>query len=253
MTEKQEKQSGAGEAPKRPGGLKETEKRTIHRYHLICKLLGFSALEFDGVSPDESEAMIKSAIDVLKNQRTDQQVFFNIGDKVKLLDKTYEIKPLSIDKDLAWREKCGEIATEIVDELIDFAGPPAGIQVLPDVPIGDEDVPLETIERAQKQYDEIKAKNQILLAARNKEMFKKLVPYIMGAGLDKIVDLLFLYSPELRKDETAIRKGAPSHEVVGAAMTAINIAFPFVLSIVRGTLAVVDKAKQSGAFQGMTF
>lgn len=205
-------------APKPPRRFKETEKRTLHRYHMICKELGYNAKDFDGVPPDESLQMIQSAIEEMKAKRTDEEVIFNKGDKVTLAGKVYEIKPLSIDEDLAWREKCGEIANEIIDVLIEFAS---------------------------------KDKKDQPQAERNQAMLRGLVPYVMGKGLNKVTELLFLYSPELTADEEKIRKEASSAEVVAGAMKALNVAFPFVESIVSGGLAVVTQAKGSSTFKGM--
>lgn len=206
---------------------KESNTRTIHRYHQILKEMKLDGDELDGISPDETTEIIQGKLSELRNQRTEQQVLFQEGVSVTLAGKEYEIKPLVLEKSFKWRERCGVFAADLFDTLVQFAQP-----TKTEMP-GDVKVNFFAGLSQEAGID-------------MSSLLKSCFPYITGKGLDQIIDLLFLYSEELSNDEERIRKEATIDEIVHAAMEAFKIALPFVFTIFRGVLQIMKEAKGRG-------
>ena len=207
---------------------RESNTRTIHRYHQIVKELGIDSQDLDGASPEEASEVIQGKLNELKNQRTEHQILFQKGTSVPLAGKTYEIKPLVLEKSFQWRERCGIFAAELFDTLIQFARP-----------IQEEG---ENNNNKPTFLNTISQEAGIDMAG----LLRSSLPYITGKGLDQIIDLLFLYSEELQEDEEKIRKEATVDEIVHAAMEAFKIALPFVFTIFRGAIQIMKEAKERG-------
>lgn len=206
---------------------KESNTRTIHRYHQIVKEIGLDSMDLNGVSPEETSEIIQGKLNELRNQRTEQQILFQEGTSVVLAGKEYEIKPLTLEKSFKWREKCGVFAAELFDTLIEFAKP------------------VQTEKEDNGKPDFFKGLSQEA-GIDMSSLLRSCFPYITGRGLDQIIDLLFLYSEELNEDEERIRKEATVDEIVHAAMEAFKIALPFVFTIFRGALQMMKEAKDRG-------
>lgn len=225
----------------------EETKRTIHRYGLLLKRLGLSAVELDGKTPEESERVFEDALTELRSRRTEAEILYASGAAVRLAGKDYEIKPLPIDRDLAWRQACARVAQDVMDVVFEMADT-------------GKDAPAVVAAR-QRLYEAEYAKDEAAIAAarealqgaeqaaraeKNKAVLRRIVPYVLTDGLEKAVELLFAYSPELKEAEAEIRATAPSHELVEAAMTALEMALPFVAGVVRGAMRVAKRAKEAG-------
>jgi len=221
--------------------LTEEQHRTLHRYHLMCRALGFTAMDFDGKSPVESEDMVRGAIAELKYKPTEAQVLFDQGTVVTIMGQPYELKMLPIDRDRAFRLALTRVVQDLIDVVMQYASAPAFVAPMKE--------PGETDAEYSARFDAAKAEHADRDKNRNKTMLQALIPYIMGDGLEQCVDLLFLYSPDLKAKESELRETAPSYELIAAAMEALNLAFPFVVAVTRGILKLAEKGKASGVFR----
>lgn len=214
---------------------REDKTRTVNRYSTIIKLLGFTFNDLNEKSPDDSEAMINARLDEIRQTPSEAKILFGEGDTVTLAGKSYEIKPLPIDDDLAWRKKAGEIAQDLATHL--FALTQAS---LPDPPTRDENEPLADW---QARTAKVLAKAR---EDQKMEALSAIFPYVFGEGLDKLAELLFTYSEEMRADEKHIRATATSDEMIAAAMTGLEVAFPFVINLVTGIMKLVKRGEAAG-------
>ena len=69
-------------------------------------------------------------------------------------------------------------------------------------------------------------------------LFGTLFPLLLGDGVDALVDMLWLYAPELKEYEA----DATDDEVLDAALEVLEIAFPLVLQIGKRTVALLTRA-----------
>ncbi len=221
----------------------ETPRRTSHRYAMLLSQLGLSVQEMEGTSPEDAVRILQAKLAELKAEKTDYQVLANEGETVMLGGKEYEIAPLTIGADLKWRKQCGKIAADLVDHLMSFVTVQQEIRKgLPALP-KKADASDEEIAKAQQARN---AAFKEKMGKRMTEIFQEILPYIMGEGLDKIIELLFLYSEELEQNREAIMKESTALEITTAAMAGMRVAFPFVITLVKGLMAAFNKFQQAG-------
>ncbi|HUT58985.1 MAG TPA: hypothetical protein VNA25_14145 [Phycisphaerae bacterium] len=69
-------------------------------------------------------------------------------------------------------------------------------------------------------------------------LFALLIPLVLGDGVDALLDMLWLYAPELKEFE----EGATEDEILDAALEVLEIAFPLVLKIGKRTVGLLSRA-----------
>ena len=69
-------------------------------------------------------------------------------------------------------------------------------------------------------------------------IIRQLFPLLLGDGVDALLDMLWLYAPELKEFE----QGATDDEVLDAALEVLEIAFPLVLKVGKRTVALLTRA-----------
>lgn len=124
------------------------------------------------------------------------EIVFNTGKPVMIAGKEYVLKPLSIEKDIEWRRKIGIIAGRLLKM----------------------------------------GKNQDLIARFGTDQIgaiAELLPILLTEFFDDFVDLLLVFTDELKKDAKHIRKNASSVELMDAIEICIEVALPFVLKAVQ--------------------
>lgn len=184
------------------------DKARLRIYGQVMNALGLPSNALDGLKPQEREAVIKGAIERAKSKRTDAEVISMTGINIVVGGKSYEIKPLTINNDLALRKKCGALAGKFIGIIQSvFAGGEGG---------------------------DISA---VMAAA---------LPVVFGEGLNDVVDLMFSLSPELAADRDDIESKCSTPELVDAAMQAFEFVFPFIVALVKGLLRMVEKAQAAG-------
>jgi len=152
----------------------EETKRTIHRYGLLLKRLGLSAVELDGKTPEESERVFEDALTELRSRRTEAEILYASGAAVRLAGRDYEIKPLPIDRDLAWRQACARVAQDVMDVVFEMADT-------------GKDAPAVVAAR-QRLYEAEYAKDEAAIAAAEEALGKALEVYDRAlAGEDFVV------------------------------------------------------------------
>ena len=126
-------------------------------------------------------------------RRTPVDVILERPSKVTFGGKVYEVAPAKIDQDMRWREKCGAFAGEFFGILAQFSKPGGEID------------------------------QRAAVAA--------IMPMLATNGLDRLMDLLFIYAPDLPRDE--IEKIATLDEKVDAVVEVLQLALPFILKLAQ--------------------
>ena len=75
------------------------------------------------------------------------------------------------------------------------------------------------------------------------DFMKKIMPMVFTDMLDGVVELMFQYSPELRKDKKEIMEGTTSFQMADSAMRFFRFVFPFVSALL---LQMVDVGQRMG-------
>lgn len=79
-------------------------------------------------------------------------------------------------------------------------------------------------------------------AGDRRNMIQSILPVVMAEGIDKLIDLPFLYAPELAE----WREGASDAELIDAGMGVLELAFPLVLGAVKAVLQIAARAQSAG-------
>ena len=151
-----------------------------------------------------------------KKERTSEDVLLGTPVKVSLGGRDYEIKPLRVGDNIAWRKKCGDLVSFLIDDSL--------LELLKDAKSADTD------------EDDAK----IGLA-----FFRMFVPKIFGEGYDMAIDLMFAYSDVLSIDKERILKEATDEELINAALVCFEFGFPFVVSLVSAALRMQAKFQKT--------
>lgn len=212
--------------PIEDGKFEETQQRIVHRYYLMLEQLGISKEELKGASPIDTQTVICGIIEEYKQTPTEEEVLFQTGKKIKLGEKIYDIPLLKIKESLKWREQCGIFSKNMFDYIIQTAKKPSSESDGPRYPALDIFSKTHGID---------------VHALVNAGM-----PYVMGVGFEEFLDLVFLYSKELKEDEELIRETADIGQLSHAAMEVFKIALPFVANIFQGMWISFQHVKASG-------
>ena len=124
-------------------------------------------------------------------RRTPVDVILERPSKVTFGGKVYEVAPAKIDQDMRWREKCGEFAGEFFGTLAQFSKPGGAID--------------------------------------QRAAIVSIMPMLATKGLDRLMDLLFIYAPDLPRDE--IEAVATLDEKLDAVVEVLRLALPFILKL----------------------
>lgn len=210
------------------GKFEETDKRTIHRYHLILKELGIPEEELKGASPEESSSVIIGVLREAKETRTEEQILLQKGDRVYLGEKSYELPPLTFKNSIRFRERCGVFAKNMFDFILTHAQ-------TPDTEPTNGEMRYPILEIMTKE-------SGINMHA----LLKEGLPYITGQGFEEIVELLFLCSPEIEADKELIMETASLAQLSHATLEVFRTALPFVVNLFQGMRISYDHAKTAG-------
>ena len=109
-----------------------------------------------------------------------------------------------------------------------------------------EDIVREVFDKAEGG-DEIGVLSNADIAV----MLPKVIPILLGDGLDFLCETLFLYEPELRKYEpetpSDIGPGkASDEEIVDAALEVLSVVFPLVRSLVKSSMSMIVQKEKKG-------
>ncbi len=194
---------------------KDNDFKWHHRAVEIIKTLGYKAGDFEGKSPAETVALVERALEKAKYRRSDAEIVSDTGIKVVLGTREYTVRQRSIDDESAWLEKCGNVASEIVDLLFEKGGP-----AIADVNIDD----------ALLKQDAAAAVGQLLPILR--KLLPKVLPFLFSKFTRDIIDLFFEYSGIDR--ETVKREGATHLQVFSASVAVFNTyILPFMVGMVK--------------------
>lgn len=199
----------------------------------MAALLDIKLIHLVGISPEETEKVITERIQTIKAERTETQILMSQGSTVTLAGKEYEIKPMPLRRSMEWRKKVSEIAGEVMDKILESAQKPK------------TGAPKTILAATMAKASESAGLDM-------EHIFKQSIPYILGDGLDKIIELLFLYSEELKENEEDILENASAEEVVAAAMEAFQVGFPLVVTVFRGLWSMGQKTGLLGSLAGKT-
>jgi len=155
---------------------------------------------------------------VAVDPETEVQVMNGTGCLVRLAGREYHVKPLPIGKDMEFRSNLAAMLGEISGSVAGMAVPADGSE--PE----NEATPIMDIGPAD---------------------MKALMPVVLSKGFDSFVDLIFLYSPELRADKRYIMDHLPPgddgiDELLLAGEAVFRLAAGRVKKILDSTERILD-------------
>ena len=180
--------------------MTDTDRRDalrLNTYNHILSSLGLSAKRLDSLGPAERKAAIAQAIKLKAMERTDEQILMREGIDLRLMvgpgvERVYALRPRRISESKAARRYIGLVIGQALKELkVDGEGG-----------------------------------GSMNVAG----LLERLLPWIFDEGIEHMVELMFLYQPDLERDRALIEQHTPEDLLIGEAIKA----FKFLLPLIKG-------------------
>lgn len=200
-------------------GLKE--ERRLMNYKLVLGEVGIDLDEADRLTPPDFSRLVEERVGEKIRARQEEDIAAQVV-RVRLGGEEYEIGVRPIGQDREWRRRCGELAADLLRVV--FGG--GGMSLMDGADGADE-------------------KGEMALGAAMIAKLGDALPVLFTDGLDKVIDLFFLYSG-LNREE--IEGKATALEIMDAAMRVFEVhAFPFVRAMLAGLMRL---AMRGGLMSG---